>query len=143
MAGCTGRPSLYTRRLVVEAGGFLYDCDAYKEELPYWTLVEGKPHLVICHALDANDSRFSRVQGLDLAEDFLVYLRDSFDCLYAEDAERPSMLTVAVHGRLIGRPGRISGLARFLDHVVKHDQVWICQRSTIARHWIERHPYAG
>ena len=103
--------------------------------------MKGRPHLVICHTLDTNDSRFSRAQGFDLAEDFFVYLRDSFDCLYAEGAESPRMMTVAVHGRLIGRPGRITGLARFLDHVAKHDRVWICRRGAIAHHWRERHPY--
>jgi putative urate catabolism protein len=139
----TGRPSLNTRRLVVEDGGFLYDCDAYNDDLPYWTLVAGKPHLVICHTLDNNDSRFSRAQGFDLAEEFFTYIRDGFDWLYAEGAEAPKMMTVAVHCRLIGRPGRIAGLARFLDHVQRHDDVWICQRQAIARHWIAQHPYSG
>jgi putative urate catabolism protein len=139
----TGRPSLNTRALVVEAGGFLYDSDAYNDDLPYWTVVAGKPHLVICHALDTNDSRFARAQGFDLAEQFFVYVRDAFDWLYAEGAETPKMMTVALHCRLIGRPGRIGGLARFLDHVQGHDDVWICQRQAIAHHWMAQHPYAG
>ena len=139
----TGRPSLNTRRLVVEEGGFLYDCDAYNDDLPYWTLVDGRPHLVICHSLDCNDSRFSRAQGFDLAADFLTYMREFFDWLYAESARTPRLMTVAVHARLIGRPGRIGALARFLDHVQGHDDVWICQRQAVARHWIARHPYGG
>ncbi len=137
----TGRPSPNTRRLVVEEGGFLYDCDAYNDDLPYWTRVGGKPHLVICHGLDTNDSRFARAQGFDLAEQFFIYMRDAFDTLYAEAAEAPRMLIVAVHGRLIGRPGRIGGLARFLDHAQGHDGVWICRRRDIARHWIAHCPY--
>jgi peptidoglycan/xylan/chitin deacetylase (PgdA/CDA1 family) len=139
----TGRPSLNTRRLAVQHGGFLYDCDAYNDDLPYWTLVDGEPHLVICHSLDGNDSRFTRAQGFDLADHFFTYMRDSFDWLYRESAEVPRFMTVAVHGRLIGRPGRIGALARFLDHVQAHDEVWICQRQAVARHWIARHPYAA
>jgi putative urate catabolism protein len=136
----TGRPSLETRRLVVEEGCFLYDSDAYNDDLPYWTRVGGRPHLVICHALDTNDSRFTRAQGFDVAEEFFTYLRDAFDWLYAEGALRPRMMTVGLHGRLIGRPGRIAGLARFLDHVLSHDQVWVAKREEIARHWIAHHP---
>ncbi len=139
----TGRPSLNTRRLVVEEGGFLYDCDAYNEDLPYWTLVDGTPHLVLCHTLDCNDSRFTRAQGFDLGDDFFTYMRDSFDWLHAESAEIPRFMTVAVHCRLIGRPGRIGALARFLDHVQRHDDVWICQRRAVARHWIDHHPFEG
>ncbi len=139
----TGRPSANTRRLVVEDGGFLYDSDAYNDELPYWTHVGGRSHLIICHTLDCNDSRFSRAQGFDLAEHFATYMTDTFDTLYAEGARSPKLLTVAVHGRLIGRPGRIAGLARFLDHVARHDKVWVCKRENVARHWIARHPYAG
>jgi allantoinase len=139
----TGRPSLNTRRLVVEEGGFLYDCDAYNDDLPYWTVVAGKPHLVICHSFDHNDSRFTRAPGFALADDFFTYVKDAFDWLYAEGAEAPKMMTVAVHCRLIGRPGRIAGLARLLDHVARHDDVWICQRGEIARHWIATHPYQG
>jgi len=139
----SGRPSLNTRRLVVEEGGFLYDSDAYNDELPYWTRDFGRPHLVLPYCLDTNDSRFTRAQGFDLAEQFFVYLRDTFDCLYAEGAEQPKMMTVGLHGRLVGRPGRIAGLSRFLDHAMAHERVWICKRNDIARHWIERHPWAG
>jgi allantoinase len=136
----TGRPSINTRRLVVEDGRFLFDCDAYNEDLPYWVTVGGRPHLVICHALDTNDSRFTRAQGFDVAEEFFTYLRDAFDWLYAEGAERPRMMTVGLHCRLIGRPGRIAGLARFLDHVLAHERVWIAKREDVARHWIAHHP---
>lgn len=139
----TGRPSLNTRRLVVEHGGFLYDSDAYNDDLPYWVLVDGKPHLVICHALDTNDSRFSRGQGFDLAEEWFVYMRDAFDWLYQEGATHPRFMTVAFHCRLIGRPGRMAALTRFLDHVQSHSDVWICKRLEVARHWIRHHPYQG
>jgi len=139
----TGRPSPNTRRLVVEEGGFLYDSDAYNDDLPYWTEVAGQPHLVICHTHDNNDSRFARAQGFTLAEEFFTYIKDAFDWLYAEGAEAPKMMTVAVHCRLIGRPGRIAGLARFLDHVQRQDDVWICRRGEIARHWIANHPHSG
>lgn len=137
----TGRPSLNTRRLVVEEGGFLYDCDAYNDDLPYWVAVNGKPHLVVCHSLDTNDSRFTRAQGFDLADDWFTYMRDAFDWLYAEGAKIPRLLTVALHCRLIGRPARMWALTRFLDHVLGHDDVWICKRIEVARHWYERHPF--
>lgn len=137
----TGRPSANTRRLVVEEGGFLYDCDAYNDDLPYWVEVEGKPHLVICHSFDCNDSRFSRGQGFDVADDFFTYLKDTFACLYEEGAERPRIMTIGLHCRLVGRPGRIAGLARFLDYATSHDRVWFCRRDAIAQHWIEHHPH--
>ncbi len=136
----TGRPSPNTRRLVVEHGGFLYDSDAYNDDLPYWTHDFGRPHLIVPYALDTNDSRFARNQGFDLAEDFFVYMRDAFDWLYAEGADTPKMMTLGLHPRLIGRPGRIAGLARFLDHVLAHDRVWVCKRAEIARHWFATHP---
>jgi putative urate catabolism protein len=139
----TGRPGPNTLRLVVEEGGFLYDSDAYNDDPPYWTEVAGRPHLVICHTHDNNDSRFARAQGFALAEEFFTYIKDAFDWLYSEGTEAPKMMTVAVHCRLIGRPGRIAGLARFLDHVQRHDDVWICQRGEIARHWTAKHPYPG
>ena len=136
----TGRPSLNTRRLVVEEGGFLYDSNAYNDDLPYWSNDCGRPHLILPYCLDTNDSRFTRAQGFDLAEQCFAYFRDSFDCLYREGAVGGKMLTIGLHGRLIGRPGRIAALERFLDHVLAHDGVWICKRIEIARHWIERHP---
>jgi putative urate catabolism protein len=139
----TGRPSPNTRRLVVAEGGFLYDSDAYDDDLPYWVTVDGKGHLVIPYSFDNNDSRFTRSQGFDLADEFFAYLRDGFDWLYAEGAKTPRMMSVGLHCRLIGKPGRIGGLARFLDHVQRHDDVWLCRRVDIARHWRARHPYGA
>jgi putative urate catabolism protein len=138
----TGRPSLNTRRLVDEHGGFLYDSDAYADDLPFWLKVGGHPHLVIPHSFDNNDSRMARNQDLPTADAFFGYLRDAFDALYAEGATAPKMMTVSLHCRLIGRPGRIGGLTRFLDHVRAQDRVWICRREDIARHWLEQHPWA-
>jgi allantoinase len=139
----TGRQSPNTRRLVVEEGGFLYDADAYNDDLPYWVTVSGKRHLVIPYTMDTNDMKFGGVQGFNTGEDFYTYLRDAFDVLYAEGATAPKMLSVGLHMRLAGRPGRAAGLARFLDHVLKHDGVWICRRVDIARHWMATHPFQG
>jgi allantoinase len=139
----TGRQSPNTRRLVVEEGGFLYDADAYNDDLPYWTTVSGKGHLVIPYTMDNNDMKFGGIQGFNTGEDFYTYLRDAFDVLYAEGATAPKMMSVGLHMRLAGRPGRASGLARFLDHVIKHEGVWICRRVDIARHWMATHPYRG
>ena len=142
----TGRDSPNTRRLVADHGGFLYDSDYYGDDLPFWTRVarsdgEVQPHLVVPYTLDTNDMRFALPQGFAQGDDFFTYLRDSFDVLYAEGAESPKMLSVGMHCRLLGRPGRLRALQRFLDHVQKHDRVWICRREDIARHWIERHPF--
>jgi len=139
----TGRQSPNTRRLVVEEGGFLYDADSYNDDLPYWVTVSGKGHLVIPYTMDNNDMKFGGVQGFSTGEDFYTYLRDAFDILYAEGALAPKMMSVGLHMRLAGRPGRAAGLARFLDHVLKHDRVWICRRIDIARHWMATHPYRG
>ncbi|MBI1734026.1 MAG: allantoinase PuuE [Candidatus Rokubacteria bacterium] len=136
----TGRVSPNTRRLVVEEGGFLYDSDAYNDDLPYWVQVAGKPHLVVPYTLDNNDMRFGTPQGFGTGDDFFAYLRDAFDVLYAEGADTPRMMSVGLHMRLAGRPGRLRGLLRFLDHVERHDRVWICRRIDIARHWIANHP---
>ena len=136
----TGRLSPNTRRLVVEEGGFLYDADAYNDDLPYWVEVGGRPHLVVPYTLDNNDMKFGTLHGFSTGDEFFTYLRDAFDVLYAEGAERPKMMSVGLHMRLVGRPGRIAGLTRFLDHVQRHDSVWICRRIDIARHWIARHP---
>jgi peptidoglycan/xylan/chitin deacetylase (PgdA/CDA1 family) len=141
-----GRDSPNTRRLVVEHGGFEYDSDYYGDELPFWTQVEcsdgsRRPHLVVPYTLDANDMRFATPQGFNTATHFFEYLRDSFDVLYAEGAERPRMLSVGMHCRLLGRPGRFIALQRFLDHVAAHDRVWVCRRIDIARHWWQRHPW--
>ena len=136
----TGRPSPNTRRLVTEIGGFLYDSDAYNDDLPYWTQIAGRPHLVIPHSFDANDSRLQRGGDFGTGEDFFVYCRDAFDWLYRMGAEgRPRMMTISLHGRIIGRPGRIGALARLLDHMRKHDFVWLCNRAAIARHWTAHH----
>ena len=138
----TGRDSPNTRRLVVEHGGFLYDADSYADELPYWTAVAGKPHLVVPYTLDANDMRFATAQGFNSGEQFYSYLKDSFDVLYAEGATAPKMLSVGLHCRIVGRPGRAASLARFLDYVQSHKDVWLCRRVDIARHWHARHPYS-
>jgi len=137
----TGRCSPNTRRLVVEEGGFLYDADAYNDDLPYWVTVDGKPQLVVPYTLDTNDMRFATSQGFNSGDQFFAYLRDAFDVLHAEGATAPKMLSVGLHCRLTGRPGRIAALARFLDYVQGHEDVWICRRVDIARHWIATHPY--
>jgi putative urate catabolism protein len=139
----TGRLSPNTRRLVVEEGGFLYDADAYDDDLPYWTEVARTPHLVVPYTLDNNDMKFGLPGGFGTGEDWLTYVRDAFDVLYAEGAEHPKMMSVGLHMRLMGRPGRAAALARFLDHVERHDRVWICRRVDIARHWRATHPYGG
>lgn len=139
----TGRVSPNTRRLVVEEGGFLYDADSYADDLPYWSTEYGRPHLIVPYTLDVNDMRFATNQGFNSGEQFLAYLRDSFDVLYAEGATAPKMLSVGLHCRLAGRPGRTAALARFLDHVQSHDDVWVCRRIDIARHWHEHHKPAG
>jgi putative urate catabolism protein len=137
----TGRPSPNTRRLVVDIGGFLYDSDAYNDDLPYWTRVDDHAHLVIPHSFDTNDSRLQRGGDFSTGEEFFVYCRDAFDWLYAQGSEgRPRMMTISLHGRIIGRPGRIGALVRLLDHIQRHTQVWICSRADIARHWIAEHP---
>jgi len=142
----TGRDSPNTRRLVVENGNFLYDSDYYGDDLPFWTEVktsngESKQHLVVPYTLDTNDMRFATPQGFNSGEQFFQYLRDSFDVLYAEGETAPKMLSIGLHCRLAGRPGRFAALQRFLDHIQGHDQVWICRRIDIARHWIDRHPW--
>lgn len=144
----TGRDSPNTRRLVVEHGGFLYDSDYYGDDLPFWTTVETssgerKPHLVVPYTLDTNDMRFATPQGFNTGDDFFTYLRDAFDVLYAEGEDSPKMLSIGMHCRLLGRPGRFRALQRFLDHIEKHDRVWVTRRVDIARHWVERHPFQG
>jgi allantoinase len=141
----TGRDSPNTRRLVVDNGNFLYDSDYYGDDLPFWTEVktsndETRQHLVVPYTLDTNDMRFATPQGFNSGEQFFQYLRDSFDVLYAEGESAPKMLSIGLHCRLAGRPGRFAALQRFLDHIQGHDQVWICRRIDIARHWIDRHP---
>lgn len=135
----TGRNSPNTRRLVVEEGGFLYDADSYADDLPYWVRDYGRPHLVIPYTLDNNDMRFATVQGFNSGEQFFTYLRDAFDVLYVEGKVAPKMMSVGLHCRLVGRPGRAASLLRFLDYVQRHDQVWLCRRIDIARHWHKHH----
>lgn len=136
----TGRTSPHSRKLVVEEGGFLYDADSYADDLPYWNYDYGKPHLVIPYTLDNNDMRFATPQGFNSGEQFFAYLRDAFDVLYAEGETAPKMMSIGLHCRLVGRPGRAAALARFLDYVQGHDRVWLCRRIDIARHWHEQHP---
>lgn len=143
----TGRDSPNTRRLVVEAGGFEYDSDYYGDDLPFWTTVETrdgeqKPHLVVPYTLDTNDMRFATNQGFNSGEQFFQYLKDAFDVLYEEGAETPKMLSIGLHCRLVGRPGRFRALQRFLDYIEQHDRVWVCRRLDIARHWKAEHPFA-
>jgi putative urate catabolism protein len=146
----TGRDSPRTRRLVVDDGRLLYDSDYYGDDLPLWMKVrrsDGRvmPHLVVPYTLDANDMRFALPQGFSHAQPFFEYLRDSFDTLYAEGdprgLDRPRMLSIGMHSRLLGRPGRITALRRFMDHVAAHPDVWVCRRIDIARHWAATHPY--
>ena len=144
----TGRDSPNTRRLLCDVGGFEYDSDYYGDDLPFWTRVTRSdglelPHLVVPYTLDCNDMRFALPQGFVTGEDFFIYLRDSFDALYAEGAETPRMMSVGMHCRLLGRPGRIVALQRFLDHVARHERVWVCRRIDIARHWRQRFPAPG
>ena len=136
----TGRPSLNTRRLVVEEGGFLYDSDSYNDDLPYWTRQSGKAHLVLPYSLDTNDSSFTRPIGFSTADEAVQYWCDTFERLHREGRNRPKMMTIGLHARIIGRPGRIAALERFLDYLDRRDGVWVCQRLDIARHWMERHP---
>jgi len=146
----TGRDSPNTRRLVVEHGGFVYDADSYADDLPYWVEVETgngvSPHLVVPYTLDTNDMRFSTAQGFNSGGQFYAYLRDAFNMLYAEGdpagLDAPKMLSIGLHCRIAGRPGRLAALARFLDHVRRHEPVWIARRIDIARHWMATHPHA-
>ena len=144
----TGRDSPQTRRLVLEHGGYEYDSDCYSDDLPFWTrvtLADGRvlPRLMLPYTLDCNDMRFVQAQGFNTGAHFLSYLQDSFDVLYAESAQIPRMMSIGMHCRLLGRPGRFGALQKFLDHVQRHDQVWVCRRIDIARHWQRVHPFAG
>ena len=138
----TGRCSPNTRKLVAEEGGFLYDADSYADDLPYWVTDYGQPHLVIPYTLDANDMRFATYQGFNSGDQFFTYLKDSFDILYVEGETAPKMMSVGLHCRLVGRPGRAAALARFLDYVQGHARVWLCRRLDIANHWRVHHPYS-
>jgi len=135
---CRYGPSVNTRRLLVEEGGFLYDSDAYNDELPYWVEVAGRRHLVVPYGLVNNDAKFMR-GALATAGQFFEALRDAFDVLYAEGRHLPKMMSVGLHLRVVGHPARAAGLERFLDHVARHEGVWVCRRGDIARHWHEHH----
>ncbi|BDU40415.1 allantoinase PuuE [Vibrio nigripulchritudo] len=137
----TGRTSPNTRKLVAEEGGFLYDSDAYDDDLPYWHMEGKTPQLVIPYTLDVNDMRFATVQGFNSGEQFFQYLKDTFDTLYEEGERAPKMMSVGLHCRLIGKPGRIASLKRFLDYVQQHPDVWVCRRVDIAKHWHQHHPF--
>ena len=134
-----GRLSPNTRRLVVEEGGFLYDADSYADDLPYWNLDHGRPHLVIPYTLDNNDMRFATYQGFNSGDQFFTYLKDAFDVLYAEGETAPKMMSVGLHCRISGKPGRAASLGRFLDYVMEHKDVWVCRRMEIANHWHAHH----
>ena len=135
----TGRCSPNTRDLVFEDGGFLYDSDSYSDDLPYWEKRGKKKQLIIPYTLDNNDMRFATNQGFNTGDHFYNYLKDSFDVLYEEGKTSPKMMSVGLHCRLIGRPGRIQSLKRFIDYVSKFDDIWICKRVDIAKHWIKNY----
>ena len=148
----TGRDSPRTRRLVADYGGFEYDSDYYGDDLPFWMKVRKTddsvvPQLIVPYTLDCNDMRFALPQGFSHADPFYQYMRDSFDALYAEGdpngEDRPKMMSIGMHCRMLGHPGRIVALQRFLDHIARHDRVWVCRRIDIARHWKQTHPYQG
>ena len=148
----TGRDSPNTRRLVADYGGFAYDSDYYGDDLPFWMTVrktDGSvaPQLIVPYTLDCNDMRFALPQGYSHADPFFQYMKDTFDALYAEGdpngLNRPKMMSIGMHCRLLGRPGRITALQRFLDHIQSHEHVWVARRLDIARHWAATHPFAG
>ncbi|MBB3896691.1 allantoinase PuuE [Roseococcus suduntuyensis] len=137
---CRYGPSVNTRALLAEEGGFLYDSDAYNDELPYWVLQDGKPVLVVPYSLVTNDAKFGR-GPFSTADDYFTFLRDQFDMLYAEGATQPKMMSCGLHLRLIGHPARAVGLARFLDYIRGHEGVWVARRIEIAEHWRRTFPY--
>lgn len=136
----TGRTGPNTRRLVAEYGGFLYDADAYDDDLPYWQDVAGRPLLIVPYTLDANDMRFINAQGFGDGRQFFAYLKDAFDTLYAEGAETPRMMSIGLHCRLAGRPGRFAAVKDFIAYAKGHEGVWFARRDEIARHWHDRFP---
>ncbi len=143
----TGRDSPNTRELVAEQSGLLYDSDYYGDDLPFWTQVEDKkhpnetrPHLIVPYTLDTNDMRFSSPYGFSHGEEFFQYLKENFDCLYEEGKEKPKMMSVGLHCRIIGKPSRFMALKKFLDYIQSYEGVWVATREQIARHWIEHHP---
>ena len=141
----TGRSSILTREIVAQEGGFAYCADSYADDLPYWEKIQGvdKPLLIIPYTLDSNDMRFATNQGFNSGTQFYDYLKDSFDYLYMEGATQPKMLSIGLHCRLVGRPGRAAALAKFLDYIAAKDRVWMCRRIDIANHWRKHHPYSN
>ena len=136
----TGRTSENTRNLLVEHGGFTYDADDYSDDLPFWSRVTDKPHLIVPYTLDTNDMRFAAPQGFNSGDQFFTYLKDAFDCLYDEGDTKPKMLSIGLHCRIIGRPARFAALKRFVDYAQSKDHVWFARRIDIANHWVETHP---
>jgi putative urate catabolism protein len=139
----TGRTSDNSLKIVMEEGGFLYSSDSYADDLPYWVRGPKGPHLIIPYTLDANDMRFTNAQGFANGDDFFVYLRDAFDTLYAEGETAPKMMSIGLHCRLAGKPGRAAGLAKFLDYIDEHDGAWVATRLDIAKHWHAEHRAAA
>lgn len=136
-----GRTSPNTARLVAREGGFVYDADSYADDLPYYDAQHGRPQLIVPYTLDANDMKFVALNGFQMSKQFAGYLTDAFDALYAEGEKTPKMMSVGLHCRIAGRPGRIQGLRWFLEHIAKHERVWVARRIDIARHWLAQHPY--
>ncbi len=136
----TGRLGANTLKLIVENGGFLYSSDSYADDLPYWVHVEGGAHLIVPYTLDVNDMKFAVAPGFTAGEGWFQYMKDAFDVLYAEGETSPKMMSIGLHCRMAGRPGRAAALARFMDYVQGHDRAWVATREQIARHWIATHP---
>jgi putative urate catabolism protein len=136
-----GRTSPNTARLISEEGGFVYDADSYADDLPYYDTRHGRPQLIVPYTLDANDMKFVAPNGFTTGEQFASYLKDAFDALYAEGETAPKMMSVGLHCRIVGKPGRIAGLRRFLEHVAAHEKVWVARRIDIANHWLTNHPH--
>jgi len=136
----TGRTSTNTRRLIAAEGGFLYDADDYSDDLPFWSRIENSPHLIVPYTLDNNDMRFASPQGFNSGDQFFAYLCDAFDTLYSESERVPRMMSIGLHCRLAGRPGRLRALEKFIHHAKSRADVWFCRRIDIARHWRHHHP---
>lgn len=135
-----GRMSPNTRQLILEDGNFLYDSDSYADDLPYWVEGQPKPHLIVPYSLDVNDMRFASPQGFNSGDQFFTYLKDTFDTLYAEGADKPKMMSIGLHCRIIGRPGRFASLVKFLNYIEQFNDIWVCKREDIAQHWWDNHP---
>lgn len=138
----TGRTSPYSRELTAEDGSFLYNADSYSDDLPYWEKIKNyRPQLIVPYTLDSNDMRFATPQGFNNGDQFYTYLKDCFDYLYLEGEQKPKMMSVGLHCRLIGRPARIMALSKFLDYVLTKEKIWLCRRDEIAKHWREHFSY--